>query len=321
MSPRFRRIGFFLLRLLVLAVLVEILLRTVDLGAAGSLLLSLPGWMVFAALLLFGAGQVLSTYRWRLVLQEIHGDPPPLLSLLRLYLIGMFVNLGLPTMAGGDVARAELLRRRAGSGGGVYASVLADRLIGLTAVILLAFIASMLAGNALGEEIGGPVRLVSGVGLAGLALFAVALRTDLRFPLPRPLRLLVDALGLLARRPGVLGQSLTIAIIVQSVAVVLPIALLARGLGIELPFLVHAALVPVIVLITQVPIAPNGIGLRETAFVVLYAPFGIAPEALLALGAAWSLVLTFYGLAGGVVLAAYQRGTDSLPDLGPVFRR
>ena len=64
----------------------------------------------------------------------------------------------------------------------------------------------------------------------------------------------------------------------------------------------HLLLVPVIVLVTQVPLAPGGFGVREAAFVLLYGQIGVPAEAALSLGLGWSLVLTAFGLSGGVAL-------------------
>jgi glycosyltransferase 2 family protein len=76
--------------------------------------------------------------------------------------------------------------------------------------------------------------------------------------------------------------------------------LLARGLGIEAPLLFHLIAVPIIEVIALVPISFNGIGLREGAYVFLYAQIGVAPEAALALSLAWTLLLLTFSLVGGL---------------------
>ena len=249
--------------------------------------------------------------RWRLSLGQMVDRPPPVLTLLRLYLIGLFVNLGLPTMAGGDVVRAEMLRPMIGERGGAYASILADRLIGLVAVAGLAFVALAAATAGIGADTrragAGAAMILLGGAVLAVAVLA-RLGTVRRW---RRIDAFLDGLAALARRPLILSLCLVIAVVVQVAGVILPVALIAAGLGIDLPWSVHFLLVPLVVLATLVPIAPNGLGLRETAFVVLYGQFGVGADQAFALGLAWSLVLTSFGLVGGIVLLAGRGQTKT----------
>ena len=297
-------------RILVPLAAILVLVRTVDLGSALRLLADVEPVRIAAVLALFGMGQVLSCLRWRLALGQIVPSPPGVATLLRLYFIGMFVNLGLPTMAGGDVVRAELMRRHVGARGDAYASIIADRIIGLFAVVLLAVVAMLVASALFGSDVRRLVvaaALASALALALLAVTAIRLSGRER---GGPFGRFLDALLLLARKPWILGTSLAIALAVQALAVVLPIALLAEALAMEVPLAMHFMLVPVIVLATQVPLAPGGLGLREAAFVLLYGQIGVPAEAAFSLGLGWSLVLAAFGLSGGVALMV---GRDAVP--------
>ena len=290
------------IRLLPLLAIVAVLARTVDLRGALGLLAGVDAPSVVAALALFGIGQVLSCVRWRLALSQMVPSPPGLATLLRLYLVGMFVNLGLPTMAGGDVVRAELVRRHVGTRGDAYASILADRLIGLLAVALLAAAAMVFASALFESDVRrfvAAAALVCALVLALLVPFVIRLRARAGVG---PFGRFLAALLLLARKPRILIASLAIAVAVQALAVAVPIALLAQALAIEVPLAMHLVLVPVVVLVTQVPLAPGGLGVREAAFVLLYGQIGVPAEAAFSLGLGWSLVLIAFGLAGGVAL-------------------
>ncbi len=299
-----RRVTF-AARLAVAGALVAVLATHVDLAGALAVLKRTDPRVLPAVAALVLSGTVLSCVRWRLALTRVLGLDVPLLRLIRLYLIGMFVNLGLPTTAGGDAVRAEMMRRLTGGRGNAYASILADRLIGAFAVVLLAGGAALAAGGALDPA----VRHFAAVALAVAVMAAGGLTLSIRrgtaAVVPARLAPFTEALARIARRPGILTFSLVIALLVQTVAVIVPVALLARAMGMDVPLSVHLLLVPVIVLATLIPVAPNGLGLRETAFVLLYARFGVPPEAAAALGLAWSLTLTAFGLAGGVVLATW----------------
>ncbi len=307
MILRFRQLWLPALRLAFVGLLFAVLVRIVDLGDALGVLADVEPPLALAALALFGVGQVLSCLRWRLALSQLVPSPPAIGTLLRLYLIGMFVNLGIPTMTGGDIVRAELVRRLIGAGGGAYASIFVDRLIGVVAVVIVAAGAVLLAGGLIDAE---TRRLVAAAAFAlsvALALLLFGLHRYGGASRLASLNAFLDALRLLARRPGILALSLAIAISVQVVGVVVPIVLLAHAMAIEVAFMIHFVLVPIIVLAALVPLAPNGLGLRETAFVILYGQFGVAAESAFVLGLAWSLVLVAYGLAGGAAMVFERR--------------
>ncbi|MCB2136446.1 MAG: flippase-like domain-containing protein [Rhodobacteraceae bacterium] len=299
-----------LIRICVAAVFLVALFRVIDFTAAVEVLAELDVGTILLVIALFGAGQVLSSLRWRLALLQIMPAPPSLPALLRLYLVGMFVNLGIPTMAGGDLVRAEFLRRAVGARGGAYASIVVDRLIGVLAVTMVAAVAALAAGDIVEADTKTAV-LKAAVALAvGMAGAAFVLR-QLNGGLWERLDPFLSAIKTIARRPGVLSICLAIAVAVQTLAVILPISLLAKAMGIDVALSSHFVLVPIIILITLLPISPNGLGLRETAFVVLYGQFGILAEQAFALGFAWSLVLTAFGLLGGALL--FISGADIVP--------
>lgn len=303
MTGRRQRLLWPLFRIGLAALFIAVLINFVDLGQAFAIIGRLSPATIALVLMLFGLGQVLSSLRWRIALSQITKAPPSVLTLLRLYLVGMFVNLGIPAFTGGDIVRAEMLRRAIGERGGAYASIVADRLIGFLAVILVAMVAVLAAGDVV--EPTTRLRVVQSAMIlgAGLLVFAFALRrlgSKARWIRMQPF---FDSIKALAKRPLILALCLSIAILVQTAAVILPIALLARAMGIDIPFTAHFVLVPIIVIVLLLPLAPNGLGLRETAFVFLYGQYGVPSEPAFALGLVWSLVLTMFGLAGGLVLA------------------
>jgi uncharacterized membrane protein YbhN (UPF0104 family) len=292
-----------LLRLCLAGALLAALFSAVDLAGVRSILARVDPLWALPVLGLFGTGQVLSCVRWRLSLAQMVAAPPSVPTLLRLYLIGMFVNLGIPTTAGGDVARAEIVRGLTGTRGSAYASVLADRMIGALAVVLVAAGALVWGGGTVAPETR-HIAFIAAIVLAAalvMAVLALLWAGARRRRWPR-LAAFGEALRALARRPKIVTLSLMIAIVVQVVGVVLPIAIIARSMALDLPFTLHLLLVPIIVLITLVPVAPGGLGVRETAFVALYGQFGVSADAAFSLGIAWSAVLALYGLIGGGLL-------------------
>src|SRR5205807_2804824 len=69
-----------------------------------------PAYFI-ATIAIYVAGQVMSAWRWQL-LAAVLGLRGPLAEFLRYYLVGLFTNLFVPGLVGGDAARAFYLGRR-----------------------------------------------------------------------------------------------------------------------------------------------------------------------------------------------------------------
>ena len=71
---------------------------------------------VAAGVLLYAGGQALSAWRWRMLLEPV-ALSVPYRRMVSFYFIGMFFNLFLPTIVGGDAVKALLLARETGAAG------------------------------------------------------------------------------------------------------------------------------------------------------------------------------------------------------------
>jgi hypothetical protein len=90
------------------------------------------------------AGQAISTLKWRILLAPVDLSTP-YLRLLGFYFTGMFFNLFLPTIVGGDAVKALLLARETGAPARATMSVFMERNTGLCALLLIALVAAYLA--------------------------------------------------------------------------------------------------------------------------------------------------------------------------------
>ena len=89
---------------------------------------------------------------------------------------------------------------------------------------------------------------------------------------------------------------------VNHVLLIVTAVLLGRGLGIAAPWTAIAAAVPLVMLASQVPITPGGIGVREAGFVYFLGRVGVAEEPGLALALGWAALLYLVGLLAAVGL-------------------
>ena len=281
------------LRVAAFVLLSAALVFAVNPGQAFERLLHADPTAIAVALAVSSIGVVVSGMKWRGLLRARRIDMP-LRETVRLYWIGMFFSNFLPTSIGGDAVRLSLARHR-GSAHELAASILVERLTGLA--MLLGVLAAGLAVHAASASTYSVPQSV------WMLVLVTALTVVLALLLPRPLRRIMARVR--RRMPARLGPAL---IMLERVLHTLaaynanPRALVA-AVGMSLPFYItivlsHAAclaavgahvspfdlvvVAPLISLVSVIPIVPNGAGLTEGAFVLLYAGVGVPPDVALA---------------------------------------
>jgi uncharacterized membrane protein YbhN (UPF0104 family) len=300
-------------RLLGSAVLVGFVAWKTDWHKVAEAFRGLDVRLWLAALALQLATQVISTWRWRMFALPV-GLGGSFRSYLSYYFVGMFFNLVLPTSVGGDVVRAWYLAHREGGGKGrrmpAVLSVLADRVSGVVVLAAVACVAAALFPYPLPGWVKGIVATVGAAafaGIVGLPLLDRVLRSP-RFASPRLERLHgATAGGMTYFRDGRLMAGTTALSIVVQVNSVIIMALIGAALHLPVHPLYYGILMPLVTLLTLLPVSVNGIGLREASTVALLVPLEVAPaEAvtlaflLFAAQTAAALVGLIPYLAGGV---------------------
>lgn len=242
---------------------------------------------------LYVIGQAIASYRWKLLARML-GVAARYLDFLLFSFIGAFTNLFVPGLIGGDAARAVYLGRRNHEMGKAVASVLADRLIGLLALVWVSvFCLAALSHGALPREVTLPTFALGGLSL--LAFLALPLVTVLARLMPSRLRATIEILTpYLKGRTGLLPPiALSFGLHVLQVVAQYVLGL---GLGLSLPFRLFLLCVPIGNLFAALPITLNGLGVREGVYVLLFGMLGVGKADATALGLLWFASTTFAGL-------------------------
>jgi len=302
------------LQIAVLIGLVALLWHAVDWREAFVLLQSAQPLLLLAAALTLTLQTLLSAQRWRITAGQL-GLGIPFTKAVREYYLAQVVNQSLPGGVIGDAGRAVRLRGDAGlliAGQSVVFERLAGQ-IGLLAVLLTGLALSAIVPGGLDW----PLWLKTPLTATLLSLAAVPIAiavvlfvsgksdTALRRSV-RDFRHAVAARNVLAQQ---IGLSIGTAI-----CNVIAFSICAAALGITLPALVIATLVPLILFAMLMPFSIGGWGFREAAAVVLFPLIGATPSEGLATSVVFGLIVLL-ALLPGLVLSWMQ------PETGVIARR
>lgn len=265
----------------------------------------LIGGVALATVLLL-VGQVVAALRWKVVWGE---GSPDWMYLSRLYLIGGFFSLFLPTSVGGDAVRAAAATQASGRPGAVVASVLLDRFLGTIALFVYGLIGLLLAPSFATRLLESAqvqlsprtviIALVAGLLLIG-GIVLLARRSA------RARAMVGDGIASilqLARTPKALVAAFALAFLVQAIYLILWLVL---ALSIELPIPAGTLLVtvPIVTAAAMLPITLSGIGVREAAWVLLLRGTGVPEGLIVSFSLLYLVANLVLGVIGGLLFMA-----------------
>jgi uncharacterized protein (TIRG00374 family) len=270
--------------------------------------------LLFATAIVIYAGMiVLSTWRWRLLLQA-QGFPATMRHLSASYLVATFFNNFLPSNIGGDVIRVRDGSRLTGSTTTSLAVVAIDRILGLGALWLLGVSAFLLGGPPVRHLAGARVVLL-GLGLVFAAIAYVFFRPGtagllmsrsrlIRFDLIREtFETVQQAVRVYREQMRTVWMALGASVALQSLVVWYFYAV-AHALRIPLGLSVCFLMVPLCTLVQTVPISFNGWGVRESLFVVYFGQVGLPKDSALAFSLVGAGLIVLLSLSGAFVWAS-----------------
>jgi uncharacterized protein (TIRG00374 family) len=314
--------------------LITLVLLKVDLASVKRELGQANVALVVCALLLRPVQLLVGAVRWWALLRQSGEASLGLGAAVRHYWIGMALGLFVPAQVTWDVYRAAVVRRTAGRWGGGLAVLSAEKLLGLATVALLVLSLSGVVLPGLVRDapaLDRSIHAAQGILVviaAVLLIGSVGLRSRRAAAFARRMQ---DGLMSVARRlvrkaegeqPGEREGSFSpaFAALLRPAAILTAVGLTIllhavgaagtqvgfRALGYSIPYVVNLFITPVITVVMLLPVSLGGIGVREAAFIILYGPFGVPPEAALAVS-----VLSFTGmLLSGAIGSALMFGRD-----------
>jgi uncharacterized protein (TIRG00374 family) len=238
---------------------------------------------------------------------------------VRCYYSGLFGNVFLPSVVGGDVVRAGMGLKLARSRSGLLLGSLADRFIDTIGLAGVAGVGALLLPTALDAAsrriFGGAAVIFAIIGLAVLVALRLPIVRRLPFRRRRQLVKVRQAVLALRRHPRRLALALLLAMLLQAMLITLN-AWLGEAVGIHIALVVWLFVWPLAKIAALLPLTQGGIGVREGALVILLQPFGVSSASAMATGLIFTAVVVSGGLLSG--LLAYGLGGHLRHEQSPV---
>ena len=275
----------------------------------------LLGWLCYSAV------ELLATVRWQLLLR-IQGITLGWLRALAIVMIGLFFNMFLPGLVGGDAVRLYFVFKRAPrKKTPATLSVAMDRILGMLAILFLTGLSVALRFHWLSRsnatlQIVYLVLGLLGGGCIGVALLFGAVGLGFSHALPKrmPFRSVIiesaKALEVYGAHLHLMGIAFAITI-VSHIAYYMSFYCAAEALHGARPSLSAIdvlSVMPLVNTISALPISFGGVGVRETLFQTLLGNLANVPAPIAAVSASVGFAIqASWGLLGAVAFLLSQK--------------
>lgn len=298
-----------LVKIVVSVALLVALVAFADLGKVVRAAAGFSWVWAVPVLALIAASVAVSALKWGVLLQG-QGLPVRSGRLFGAYSTALFFNNFLPSSIGGDGVRILLLGKETGNTPAVSASVVVERALATASLGLLGLVAGLVSAHPHGLALG----LLGAVAAVGLLLTGLIVSGWLpkrvrsgTGKISKFLREFSDSAAELRKAPGALAASFGLSFVFQAF-VAWVVGAVTAGLGLpfvglaDVLFVTSAASV-----LAMIPLGLNGYGLREGAFIILLAPYGIEPAAALTVSVLFAVSVSVYSLSGAAYWVAAQK--------------
>jgi len=257
---------------------------------------------------------IFSAWRWQ-VLLDFKEFGIRFGQTLKIYFISLFFNNFLPTTVGGDMMRVAytMKKRRADA----LATVLVDRILGFIGLFIFALIAVLYLLIEKKETEFLPFMVA---GLSIVVLITYVFFSEKAYSLFSPFISKVKILRIGERINrlheagtdfggawGVISLCVAHSVIIQAALAIAPFYVLL-GMGhSEVSILSFFIYVPIINVISMIPVSLNGLGVRENSYVILFSRVGLDGEVSLAVSLVSFFIIFLFSLIGGFLFIFCRR--------------
>jgi hypothetical protein len=280
---------------------------------------AVPGWIIIAACC-YGMTTLLGMARWHLLLKTCHAEMK-FVRTAQLTMIGLFANLFLPSSMGGDLFKGIYASREIPHiKPTVIMSIIMERLLGFIAMFLISTTLILYRFEELTSE---PVTkvavylyftfftlIISFILLGSWKRLGNYIPFWKRLPVEEQLREAGNAYRFFLRHMPCFWGGLALSCIAHF-TLMGTFYFISVGLNMHLNFWDLAAVLPLIMVVSMIPLTPGGVGLREVAFTHFLQFAHMTEEASVALSLGGTMIIYLWALAGGIVFLQFRSRKSS----------
>jgi len=305
----------FFLRLFVSAVLLYVIFRIVSYKKLFFLLRRASLFYIFLSFLLSLLLNIIVALRWRFILRILK-IKISLKEALYVYFSSLFFSLFSLSLIISDLFRGFALAWRFRNEERIISSVIVDRIAGFLALSIVAVSSFLLGRSFLDRDIFWGVIIVSGISLAFLFfLYHPFFLKWVKKIISKEKRSHIDSLykelSFLKKNPAAFLKAVAYSLSIQLLSV-FSFFLIAKAFFQDVSLFYFFVFVPLIILITFLPITVAGIGTRELACIYFFSKIGIEKEVSLAISLFNLFFVILLAIGGGIIyVMVYYRWLES----------
>ena len=306
----------FLLRILVTVGLFFVLFKLIPYKDLKEQIANANLIIIGFAFLQFFLLYFLGALRWQMILRA-SGIFIKYKDTFYLLICGLFFNLFCPSVVAADVFRASMITGASTgnnhSGTKTASTVILDRISGFVGLFLVSGLAVLLAPSIVKEPevlLSLAVLFVILIGLCGFILSKRVAKFCIFFVsfIPKFKILLLKLSGelLLFRRNPLLFLKTVIVSIFIHFGVVVTYFICSKAFGMEVSLVYFSIVVPVVLVLSVLPISIAGLGTRDVGSVYFLTRVGVAKASALGLSLVNFVFFILSGIIGGILYVAFS---------------
>ena len=305
--------------------IIVVLLLKIDLDQLYRTIINMEYWYFLLSFLISLLCLYLATLRWQILLKEFT-IAIPFVELFRFICLSFFYNFFIPGGFAGDIIRGYKCKKYYISSTYGIASVFIDRLIGLASFILFGIFGILFTLDVLKQtKLFTPFIIVLAISLFLLFILfnrkiisCFKVLSNIHSILYNKLKQLYNCIYFYKGYKSILVTALIVSLF-ASFFNILVFYLLSVSTGGVVTFINFIFFIPIITIISYLPISYSGLGIREAGFVLLFSQIGMSREQALAIPLMYFGLLFLLAIVGGMIyiftinlnVAKVEGATDS----------
>jgi len=308
----------FILQLSVVAILSAFIISQVSKEEMLSVVLKANGLYLALTFSIVLLSFLINAFLWKYLLQ-IQTVEIPYLKLTTIFFMGMFYSNFIPSGVGTNIVGAYKTTQYSTEGVKSTVAIFFSKFLAFISLVTMAIISLiLLKRHFYGVNVDALVLLMGALLLAGLSLLSKRLMArllDLAFVrnknrLREFLKKLDLSFELFRKNKGKVAVAFLIALGFQILAIIGDFCG-AMSLGFSLDLGVFFIFIPLIRIISQVPITFNGLAVREESFILFFSHVGLSPSQALSMALIpllFYLILSLFG-GGSILIEKYRQNS------------